>query len=180
MILKYCSKWTKADSSVWKIDFIHMLTFLINLFIIQPTFIEHLLLLSCTLDALDSKRWIGGWLFGCSRQSPWCLENVLHSFVVMVIVAPHRLSRHPSSCWMFCPLHRLSSSPLLVPLVYSMCSYLWAFQQVFSYLKPSYQRTQLIFQTCLGQFIKGSFPWSHNQTSSGAVVVLRRPYWYHN
>lgn len=42
-----------TDSYVWKIDFIHVLTFLINLFMIQLTFTEHLLPLSAALDALE-------------------------------------------------------------------------------------------------------------------------------
>lgn len=180
MILKYCSKWTKANSNVWKIDFIHMLTFLINLFIIQPTFIEHLLLLSYTLDALDSKRWIGGWLFDYSRQSLWCLEDVLHSFVVITTIAPHGLSRHPSSCWMFCPLHRLSSSPLLIPLVYSMCSHLWAFQWVFSLFKTLLSENSTHLSYLLVSVHQGKLsliPWPDQLR---AVVVLRRPYCYHN
>lgn len=42
-----------TDSNVQKIDFTHMLTFLINLFMIQLPFIEHLLLPSAILDALE-------------------------------------------------------------------------------------------------------------------------------
>lgn len=133
-----------TDSNMWKRDCIHMLTFFINLFNIQLTFMAHLFLPNTTLDALDLKvdgTAALGWFW-----TEYLMSEERWPFSCGPTDALRGLSGEPS-CWMSCPLHCLHTSSLLVSQMHCVLSHLWVFKQVFSAEIPLIEEFHLSFGT---------------------------------